>query len=283
LAHVSTILVTFVTFAIFTNIEADTIAFTASRVFTSLALFNQLTVPLFIFPITVPIIIQAVVSTKRLENFLKQIEVQKDFEGVRNMARILCKSDASLDIYENENTTSTTTTTTAMEMGKEKGNGNFSFAKPTTMTDSRFYINLNKDVINGGEQQHSELEKLQLKVDDTEVTSVMETTTASKVDLISEMDDRKEETVATTNTEMLAVKQFPPKNIKLKKSNQLKANVKLEKLRLYQPVTMASKEIQLPGLGDDAVVCVQDGVFTWTKIDSENELKIDNLQIPRGK
>lgn len=40
------------------------------------------------------------VSTKRLETFLAAPEIQKQFEGIRNMARILSKSDASLDMYE---------------------------------------------------------------------------------------------------------------------------------------------------------------------------------------
>lgn len=34
--------------------------------------------------------------------FLDQPEVQKEYEGIRNMARILSKSDASLDAYEKD-------------------------------------------------------------------------------------------------------------------------------------------------------------------------------------
>ncbi len=107
LTHVSSVLISFVTLAVFIGIEGENIELTASRVFTSLALFNQMTVPLFIFPITVPIIISAIVSTKRLMVFLDQPEVQKEYEGIRNMARILSRSDASLDLYEDENTTTT--------------------------------------------------------------------------------------------------------------------------------------------------------------------------------
>lgn len=104
LTHVSSVLITFVTLAFFTNSENDDEQkFTASRVFSALALFNQLTVPLFIFPITVPIIISAIISTKRLEKFLKLPEVSKKSEGVIHMARVLSRSDASLDVYEKEN------------------------------------------------------------------------------------------------------------------------------------------------------------------------------------
>lgn len=104
LTHVSSVLITFVTLAFFTNSENDNgQKFTASRVFSALALFNQLTVPLFIFPITVPIIISAIISTKRLEKFLQLPEVSKKSEGVIHMARVLSRSDASLDVYEKEN------------------------------------------------------------------------------------------------------------------------------------------------------------------------------------
>ncbi|TMW53931.1 hypothetical protein DOY81_000988 [Sarcophaga bullata] len=99
LTHISSVLITFVTLAVYVYTESSA-NFTASRLFSALALFQQLTVPLLIFPITVPIILSAVVSTKRLETFLAAAEIQKQFEGIRNMARILSKSDASLDMYE---------------------------------------------------------------------------------------------------------------------------------------------------------------------------------------
>lgn len=92
-------LITFVTLAVYVYRESNS-EISASRLFSALALFQQLTVPLLIFPITVPIILSAIVSTKRLENFLSAHEIQKQFEGIRNMARILSKSDASLDMYE---------------------------------------------------------------------------------------------------------------------------------------------------------------------------------------
>lgn len=99
LTHISSVLITFVTLAVYVYCESGS-DITASRLFSALALFQQLTVPLLIFPITVPIILSAVVSTKRLETFLAAPEIQKQFEGIRNMARILSKSDASLDMYE---------------------------------------------------------------------------------------------------------------------------------------------------------------------------------------
>lgn len=69
LTHASSILVTLVTLGLHFLIEENSL--TPENVFSGLALFNQLTVPLFIFPITVPIIISALVSTRRLEKFME--------------------------------------------------------------------------------------------------------------------------------------------------------------------------------------------------------------------
>ncbi|XP_044315367.1 ATP-binding cassette sub-family C member Sur isoform X2 [Drosophila rhopaloa] len=116
LTHVATVLITFVTLGVYVWLHRDQeFDLNASRLFSSLALFQQLTVPLLIFPITVPIIIAARVSTRRLERFLKSSEIQKQFEGIRNMARILSKSDASLDMYETQEKSNLTMRTAQAE------------------------------------------------------------------------------------------------------------------------------------------------------------------------
>ncbi|XP_063225209.1 ATP-binding cassette sub-family C member Sur isoform X2 [Bacillus rossius redtenbacheri] len=68
LTHASSVLVTLVTFGVYFKMVGG--ALSPGAVFAGLALFNQLTVPLFIFPITVPVVINALVSTHRLEDFL---------------------------------------------------------------------------------------------------------------------------------------------------------------------------------------------------------------------
>lgn len=73
ITQASSIIVTLVTFAIYSKIEGK--ALTPSEVFTGLALFNQLTVPLYIIPFVIPIVINSVVSTKRLSEFLNHPEV----------------------------------------------------------------------------------------------------------------------------------------------------------------------------------------------------------------
>ena len=73
LTQASSIVVTLVTFSLYPLIEGKPLS--SSKVFTGLALFNQLTVPLYIIPMVIPILIASIVSTKRLVRFLGMPEV----------------------------------------------------------------------------------------------------------------------------------------------------------------------------------------------------------------
>lgn len=68
--QMSSILVTVITFTVY-YVIGDSSQFTTVNVFAGLALFNQLTVPLLILPVTVLMVIQAMVSTKRIQDFLE--------------------------------------------------------------------------------------------------------------------------------------------------------------------------------------------------------------------
>ncbi|XP_064461285.1 ATP-binding cassette sub-family C member 9-like [Ornithodoros turicata] len=69
----SAILLTLVTFSMYSLVEGKQL--TPAKVFSGLALFNQLTVPLYIIPFVIPIVINAVVSTRRLADFLNVPEI----------------------------------------------------------------------------------------------------------------------------------------------------------------------------------------------------------------
>lgn len=66
LTHGSSVLMTLFTFGIYFWLEERNLD--AGNVFASLALFSQLTVPLFIFPVIVPIIINAMVRNNAWDN-----------------------------------------------------------------------------------------------------------------------------------------------------------------------------------------------------------------------
>ncbi|CAK1581992.1 unnamed protein product [Parnassius mnemosyne] len=65
----STILITVITYTLLYFLNND--GLTVINVLAGLALFNQLAVPLLILPVTVLMVIQAMVSTKRIEDFLE--------------------------------------------------------------------------------------------------------------------------------------------------------------------------------------------------------------------
>ncbi|KAL5292357.1 Sur family protein [Megaselia abdita] len=99
LIHITPIFITVTTLGIYVQINGKE-NLTSSTLFSAIALFNQLTVPLLIFPVTLPIIISAIISTKRIHKFFIMKEITREFEGITKMARILSKSDASLDVYD---------------------------------------------------------------------------------------------------------------------------------------------------------------------------------------
>ncbi|CAL4064790.1 unnamed protein product, partial [Meganyctiphanes norvegica] len=70
----SGVLVSLVTFGLYSLLEGG--ALESARVFSGLALFNQLTVPLFILPIILSHTIRAKSSARRLKNFLDSPEVE---------------------------------------------------------------------------------------------------------------------------------------------------------------------------------------------------------------
>ncbi|XP_043258607.1 ATP-binding cassette sub-family C member Sur [Colletes gigas] len=74
LTHASSVLMTLFTFGAYFWLEERTLD--AGNVFASLALFSQLTVPLLIFPVMIPIVINAMISTTRMEEFLQLPEIQ---------------------------------------------------------------------------------------------------------------------------------------------------------------------------------------------------------------
>ncbi|RZF42694.1 hypothetical protein LSTR_LSTR001489 [Laodelphax striatellus] len=81
LTHTSSALTAMVTLISWHLIGDDKL--NAADLFSALALFNQLTVPLFILPIAVPIILSAIISTKRLETFLNLPEVAQVIPSVK--------------------------------------------------------------------------------------------------------------------------------------------------------------------------------------------------------
>ncbi|XP_060810870.1 ATP-binding cassette sub-family C member Sur isoform X2 [Amyelois transitella] len=101
----STILVTVVTFTVYYFLENNK-NLTAVNVFAGLALFNQLTVPLLILPVTVLMVIQAKVSTQRIHDFLDLPESNNVKEDVDESLKTPCDifNEAFIDVSPEEKT-----------------------------------------------------------------------------------------------------------------------------------------------------------------------------------
>lgn len=261
LTHISSILITVVTFAAFTLINDDAIEFNSSNVFAALALFNQLTVPLFIFPITIPIIISCLISTKRIGRFLSQPEIEKEFEGVRNMARMLCKSSESLDDDQQFNSES---------------------------DDKQIF---NKLFMEGTIDEEELEEKLlmEIKINDHDV-KILGDTNDSTVKITDSDANCSENPNGIHDVVILRDKN---NKTTLRKQNQLSTSTRLERNRL-RSTTAADKHSVAEGprmmksappfkVPDEVIVCIKDARFSWDGENDFNVLEIDYLSIPKGR
>ncbi|XP_017788164.1 PREDICTED: ATP-binding cassette sub-family C member Sur [Habropoda laboriosa] len=83
-----------------------TLIIEAGNVFASLALFSQLTVPLLIFPVMIPIIINAKISTRRIEEFLELPEIENVLPNPEEKVEVV-ESPPSQNNSVDENTVET--------------------------------------------------------------------------------------------------------------------------------------------------------------------------------
>ncbi|XP_050344711.1 ATP-binding cassette sub-family C member Sur-like isoform X2 [Nymphalis io] len=104
--QVSAALITIITFTTHYYLE-NTNTLNSINVFAGLALFNQLTIPLLILPVTLFMIIQAMVSTKRIKDFLELPESCNTRDGTNDNSYTKQSADnvyeAFLDVIPEDN------------------------------------------------------------------------------------------------------------------------------------------------------------------------------------
>lgn len=265
LTHLSSVVITFVTIAVFFAIESDQVTqkFCTGRVFAALALFNQLTVPLFIFPITVPIIIAAIVSTRRLEEFLRQPEVQKGFEGIRNMARVMSRSDASLDVFEIDENDGQT-------IDKQPRAGEAADEKHSLDTDTCL---LSRKSIPTLYEHPSAFAALHNDFGYNNSYLLQD---------IYEGGIQMEQQQAGDGTQKPLRRGSLNASVRLKKSSQLSASIKLDRNRSRQKSISTEIQIEIP---NELVLSIRNGIFSWQASGAEcsASLRVDRLDIPKGK
>lgn len=251
LTHLSSIIITFVTFALFLTIESNDITdkFTTGRVFAALALFNQLTVPLFIFPITIPMIISAIVSTRRLEWFLHQPEVQKEYEGIRNMARVMSRSDASLDEFEIDENEGQTID----DQQTKNGHPNIEDYHQGLQTNLTFL--LEKSHLNNHNNNETNLHTTTNNYfqcdsnNDFFLQDIHENQCGEQQKAIESMQQNFHHHNRTFNT-----------SVKLKNSNKISENIKIDRNRPRQKSLTTEIQMEIP---NELVISIRNAVFSW--------------------
>ncbi|XP_037957308.1 ATP-binding cassette sub-family C member Sur isoform X2 [Teleopsis dalmanni] len=291
LTHLSTVLITFVTLAVYINVNtknnnADTNEFTASRLFSALALFQQLTVPLLIFPITVPIIISAVVSTRRLENFLQSREIQKQFEGIRNMARILSKSDASLDMYEVKDKSTLLVNNINREDNKQ--------SKKENKVNERLVLKINipeKPAPLAHSEPHTPLavpEPLQLP---PSLTTAVTDASGTGIGMSCHANEDKPPICNCMNECLLKYYETRARKLSLQRRELLRntpyvvirprkaPNSQLQQTKRYDSWHRDSLLLKMQ---DDVAVSVKDACFAWNPDHFQHTLSIKDISIPKN-
>ncbi|XP_070506650.1 ATP-binding cassette sub-family C member Sur isoform X2 [Chironomus tepperi] len=280
LTHISSILITIVTFAVYTLINDESIEFNSSNVFTALALFNQLTVPLFILPITIPIIISSIISTRRIERFLSQPEIEKEFEGVKNMARVLCKSTESLEEDDDANDKQTLKKET-LEDAEIKADGKSS-KKKVQISDKLFH----QDTIDEEEPDENLSTKIKLNDEPSEDL---------KNDLI---DVKNSDNLHSTDgnesfdNDGVILRNKNSTRVKLRKQNQLNETTRVERNKTRSTALNTDKRdstikrTRLPSfkVPEGVAVCITNAKFSWNGCEDKTTklLEISNLSIPLG-
>lgn len=241
----------------------ENIKFNSSNVFTALALFNQLTVPLFIFPITIPIIISSLISTRRIERFLSQTEIEKkELEGVNNMARVLSKNNDSLDDDQKS------------ANGDDEDDGEES----------------------SGKEKLFELQRDTIDEEEIEIKINLDTNERGNVHgaIKEEAEDEEEQHCdgikpPVEDDDEVVILRNKNNRVKLRKQNQLSESGRLERNRL-RSTTAVDKHSKsgsihrLPSfkVPDGVAICINNAKFSWDGRKDSNVLEIENLSIPLG-
>jgi hypothetical protein len=245
-------------------INDENVEFNSSNVFSALALFNQLTVPLFIFPITIPIIISSLISTRRIERFLSCAEIEKEFDGIKHMARVLCKSNGSLDDERKSN--------------KDDNDDD---------DDGEDDDDDDDEANNAGSNQIGDKFIFQETIDEE-----AEERASGEIKKIYSTNEEKDLTGATSREifdDDIVVLRNKNNCVKLKKQNQLSMSVRTKRNRLRSTAADVhtksnSMRTRLPSIRvpDNIAVCIHNAKFSWDCKKDSKLLEIDNLSIPKG-
>lgn len=193
-----------------------------------------------------------------MEEFLYQPEVQKEFEGIRNMARVMSRSDASLDVFEIDENEGQTVE--GQSNNDVKNDNKISSSNEALLSSKKSYPN--KGNFNSGNDDFQFNNDYYLQ------------------------DIYENQPEDTDQQSIHSMQQFGKRrsfnaSIKLKKNNKISESVKIDRNRPRQKSLTTEIQMEIP---NELVSSIRNAVFSWRRNSSEIEspLRIDRLDIPRG-
>lgn len=199
-------------------------------------------------------------STRRLEEFLQQPEVQKEFEGIRNMAHVMSRSDASLDVFEiDENE--------GQSIDGQTNNNDSNNDSQGSATNEALLLSMQRPNANKADFNAVANNDYQFN-NDFYLQDIDENST-------------EQQAIKTLQRNFSHRRSFNA-SVKLKKNNKISESTKLDRNRPRQK--SLTTEIQME-ISSELVLSIRNAIFAWrrTSAELESTLRIDRLDIPRGK
>lgn len=215
-------------------------------------------------------IISAIVSTRRLEVFLRQPEVQKEFEGIRNMARVMSRSDASLDVFEIDENEGQTIDDGQQQQQHTNDNDLNNDSQGSTTNEA---LLLSKKPLSNKSNFNTTNNDYQFN-NDFYLQDIYE----------NHGEQPSPATIKSMQRNFNGRRSFNA-SIKLKKNNKISESMKIDRNRPRQK-SLTTIEIQME-IPNELVISIRNAVFSWrrhsnTIVEHESPLRIDRLDIPRG-
>lgn len=204
-------------------------------------------------------IISAIVSTRRLEEFLRQPEVQKEFEGIRNMARVMSRSDASLDVFEIDENEGQT-----IDDGQSNDERNNDDSQGSTTNEA---LLLSKKSPTNKTNFNTAHNDIQFNNNDFDLQDIYE-------------NQPDQPAIKSLQRNYNNRRSFNA-SVKLKKHNKISECTKIDRNRSRQKSLSTEIQMEIPS---ELVISIRNAVFSWHRNTTEFEspLRIDRLDVPRG-
>jgi hypothetical protein len=208
---------------------------------------------------------------------LAQPEIEKEFEGVKHMARVLCKNNESLDDDQKSNNEDEGDAASKIEINEKL------FRVQDTIDEEEGEEKLSPEIkINLDTNERKNVHVAAIKEEDEDEN---ESEVRPKTDLMTSSDEMK-----SLDDEVVVLRD-KNNRAKLRKQNQLSESTRSERNRLRSTKVIEKFNNEEKGsfhrlasfrVPDGIAICISNAKFSWEGKQSSKMLEIENLSIPLG-